>query len=111
MWTKWDMLPLYVPITEALGNGVNVDGFMNPNINVSALTHSERIESSTLSNSVVPARVGFVGLGAMGAPMTENLLRAGHDVMVFDTRAEPMELLRSRRAQGRRVAQRGGGRV
>ncbi|MBR0649386.1 3-hydroxyisobutyrate dehydrogenase [Roseomonas terrae] len=30
------------------------------------------------------ARIGFVGLGRMGAPMARNLLRAGHQVVVFD---------------------------
>lgn len=30
------------------------------------------------------AKVGFIGLGIMGAPMCENLLKAGHSVVVFD---------------------------
>lgn len=30
------------------------------------------------------ARIGFVGLGNMGLPMARNLLRAGHEVRVFD---------------------------
>lgn len=30
------------------------------------------------------ARIGFVGLGKMGAPMARNLLNAGHEVVVFD---------------------------
>ena len=30
------------------------------------------------------ARIGFIGLGNMGAPMARNLLRAGHAVRVFD---------------------------
>ncbi|NKC29893.1 3-hydroxyisobutyrate dehydrogenase [Falsiroseomonas selenitidurans] len=30
------------------------------------------------------ARIGFVGLGNMGAPMARNLVKAGHDVAVFD---------------------------
>jgi 3-hydroxyisobutyrate dehydrogenase-like beta-hydroxyacid dehydrogenase len=40
----------------------------------------------------VPAErtVGFVGLGAMGAHMVARLLDAGHDLAVFDTRAEAM---------------------
>ena len=33
---------------------------------------------------------GFVGLGAMGAHMVARLIDAGHDVAVFDTRAEAM---------------------
>jgi 3-hydroxyisobutyrate dehydrogenase-like beta-hydroxyacid dehydrogenase len=36
-------------------------------------------------------RIGFVGLGAMGAHMVARLLDAGHDLAVFDTRAEAME--------------------
>lgn len=30
------------------------------------------------------ARIGFVGLGRMGAPMARNLVKAGHQVAVFD---------------------------
>lgn len=30
------------------------------------------------------ARIGFIGLGRMGAPMARNLLKAGHKVVVFD---------------------------
>jgi 3-hydroxyisobutyrate dehydrogenase-like beta-hydroxyacid dehydrogenase len=32
-------------------------------------------------------RVGFVGLGAMGLPMAQNLLKAGFEVAGFDLRA------------------------
>jgi 3-hydroxyisobutyrate dehydrogenase len=35
--------------------------------------------------------VGFVGLGDMGGPMADNLVAAGFDVTVFDTRAGPLE--------------------
>lgn len=31
-------------------------------------------------------RIGFVGLGAMGRPMAENLQRAGHSLQVYDLR-------------------------
>ncbi|MBL8289018.1 MAG: NAD(P)-binding domain-containing protein, partial [Rubrivivax sp.] len=31
-------------------------------------------------------RIAFVGLGAMGAPMALNLVKAGHDVRGFDVR-------------------------
>ena len=30
------------------------------------------------------ARIGFIGLGNMGAPMVKNLLKAGHELAVFD---------------------------
>ena len=29
-------------------------------------------------------RIGFIGIGAMGKPMALNLLKAGHDLYVFD---------------------------
>jgi len=33
-------------------------------------------------------KVGFVGLGHMGAPMSRNILAAGHDLAVYDVRRE-----------------------
>lgn len=36
------------------------------------------------------AKVGVIGLGAMGAPMARNLLKGGHTVTVFARRAEAM---------------------
>lgn len=45
------------------------------------------------------ARIGFVGLGNMGAPMARNLVRAGHEVAVYDLSAEAMA-----RAEGARPA-------
>jgi len=46
--------------------------------------------------------VGFVGTGNMGAPMATNVLKAGHQLTVFDARAEataPLEKLGARRAR------------
>jgi 2-hydroxy-3-oxopropionate reductase len=38
-------------------------------------------------------RVGFVGLGLMGAPMARNLMRAGHELVLYNrTRARAEEL-------------------
>ncbi|MEO0485070.1 MAG: 3-hydroxyisobutyrate dehydrogenase [Pseudomonadota bacterium] len=34
-------------------------------------------------------KIGFIGLGNMGAPMAANLAAAGHDVVGFDTVARP----------------------
>ena len=34
-------------------------------------------------------KIGFIGLGNMGAPMAANLIAAGHDVSGFDTLAKP----------------------
>lgn len=39
------------------------------------------------------ADVGVIGLGAMGAPMARNLLKAGHHVTVFARRPEAMSAL------------------
>ena len=32
-----------------------------------------------------PSRVGFIGVGKIGRPMAQQLLHAGHDLMVFDS--------------------------
>ena len=29
-------------------------------------------------------KIGFIGLGVMGKPMSKNLIKAGYSVMVFD---------------------------
>jgi len=42
------------------------------------------------------ARIGFVGLGNMGAPMAQNLVKAGHRVVAFDV----VETALSRARQG-----------
>jgi len=46
------------------------------------------------------ANVGVIGLGAMGAPMARNLLKAGHSVTVFARRAEAMAPLIAAGAAG-----------
>ncbi|RPI03564.1 MAG: NAD(P)-dependent oxidoreductase, partial [Zetaproteobacteria bacterium] len=40
-------------------------------------------------------RVGVVGLGNMGRPIAENLLRAGFPTTVFDLRREASDALRA----------------
>lgn len=37
--------------------------------------------------------VGFMGLGAVGLPMSSNIARAGFDLMVYDPRPEPVAQL------------------
>jgi 3-hydroxyisobutyrate dehydrogenase len=44
------------------------------------------------------ARIGFVGLGNMGAPMARKLVKAGHEVAVFDLSAEAMARVDGARA-------------
>jgi 2-hydroxy-3-oxopropionate reductase len=38
-------------------------------------------------------KVGFIGLGAMGVPMSQRLLEAGYPLVVFDVRKEAMETI------------------
>lgn len=38
-------------------------------------------------------RIGFIGLGAMGVPMAQRLVQAGHEVHGFDVRAAALEPL------------------
>lgn len=44
-------------------------------------------------------KIGFVGLGIMGKPMVKNLLKAGHEVVVFDIARENMENVATAGAQ------------
>jgi len=38
-------------------------------------------------------KVGFIGLGIMGKPMSKNLIKAGYELVVYDVNAAPMEEL------------------
>jgi 2-hydroxy-3-oxopropionate reductase len=38
-------------------------------------------------------KIGFIGLGIMGKPMARNLLKAGHELVVFDLSKENMDIL------------------
>ncbi len=38
-------------------------------------------------------KIGFIGLGHMGAPMARNLLKAGHELRLHDVMAEPVKRL------------------
>ena len=40
--------------------------------------------------------IAFIGCGAMGAPIAERLIDAGHTVRLFDPRAEAMQPLVAR---------------
>src|SRR5690242_12113060 len=53
--------------------------------------------------------VGFVGLGAMGAPMAANLVRAGFEVAAFDVDSERVAQPLHRCASVAEVCERAGG--
>ncbi|MBI2648032.1 MAG: 2-hydroxy-3-oxopropionate reductase, partial [Thaumarchaeota archaeon] len=40
-------------------------------------------------------RIGFVGLGIMGRPMSQNLLKSGFPLTVYNRSKAPVELLAS----------------
>ena len=39
------------------------------------------------------AKVGLIGVGNMGRGMSRNILKAGHELTVYDIRTEAMETL------------------
>ena len=38
-------------------------------------------------------KIGFIGLGIMGKPMSKNLLKAGYSLIVYDINPQPVEEL------------------
>ena len=40
-------------------------------------------------------KIGFVGLGTMGKPMSKNLIKAGHKLTVYDVVKPPSESSRT----------------
>jgi 2-hydroxy-3-oxopropionate reductase len=56
------------------------------------------------------SKIGFVGLGIMGTPMAENLIRAGHEVFLYSLPSIPEALVEAGGkacASGREAAQKG----
>jgi 2-hydroxy-3-oxopropionate reductase len=54
------------------------------------------------------SKIGFVGLGIMGTPMAEHLIKGGHEVALFSRSGVPTELVAAggkRCASGKEVAQ------
>jgi 2-hydroxy-3-oxopropionate reductase len=46
------------------------------------------------------AKIGFIGLGIMGKPMSKNLLKAGHELVVYDIVPAPVQELVAAGAKG-----------
>ena len=38
-------------------------------------------------------KIGFIGLGIMGKPMVRNLMKAGHEVVVYDVISENVDIV------------------
>lgn len=45
------------------------------------------------------SKIGFIGLGIMGKPMSKNLLKAGHQLVVFDINEDAVEELKQAGAE------------
>ena len=45
------------------------------------------------------SKIGFIGLGIMGKPMSKNLLKAGHQLVIFDINADAVEELKQAGAE------------
>ena len=45
------------------------------------------------------SKIGFIGLGIMGRPMVKNLLKAGHEVTVYDIMPAGMDEVAAAGAQ------------
>jgi 2-hydroxy-3-oxopropionate reductase len=44
-------------------------------------------------------KIGFIGLGIMGKPMSRNLLKAGYELVVMDINPDAMNVLASEGAR------------
>ncbi|KAH7856513.1 hypothetical protein Vadar_002319 [Vaccinium darrowii] len=55
-----------------------------PFFSSSSKAFSSQISVSAAKPDEMPARVGFLGLGIMGSPMAQNLIKAGCDVTVWN---------------------------
>lgn len=55
-----------------------------PFFSLSSKAFSSQISVSAAKPDEMPARVGFLGLGIMGSPMAQNLIKAGCDVTVWN---------------------------
>ncbi|MDE4454170.1 3-hydroxyisobutyrate dehydrogenase [Psychrobacter sp. DAB_AL62B] len=62
---------------------------------------STTANNSDSDNNTVKANIAFIGLGNMGAPMAENLLKAGYALSVYDLSADATQRLQQ---AGARVA-------
>ena len=64
----------------------------------SALKREKKIR---MPGRIDMAKIGFIGLGNMGLPMAQNLIKAHHQVEGLDMSAAAVEQARSRRRHGR----------
>jgi phosphoglycerate dehydrogenase-like enzyme len=51
-----------------------------------SLADNRRKKTSAQQQGSIVMKIGFIGLGHMGAGMAANLLKAGHEVSVYNRR-------------------------
>jgi 2-hydroxy-3-oxopropionate reductase len=62
---------------------------------------AEKRNSGRMKGTEHMAQIGFIGLGIMGKPMSRNLLKAGHSLVVYDVVPAPVEeVVAARAARG-----------
>ena len=66
------------------------------------------VNQNTKKKEVMKMKIGFIGLGIMGKPMSKNLVKAGHEIVVCDFNkdavAELVEMGAKQAANGAEVA-------
>ena len=66
------------------------------------MTFNSRYKQTTQIN-IIRTKIGFIGLGIMGNPMSKNLLKAGHEHVVCDLNRAAVEELIAAGAQAART--------
>ena len=57
------------------------------------LSNKDTNNTAASDNHTTKPNIAFIGLGNMGAPMAENLLKAGYTLSVYDLSAEATQRL------------------
>ncbi|XP_059641758.1 glyoxylate/succinic semialdehyde reductase 2, chloroplastic isoform X2 [Cornus florida] len=82
--TAMAMCSSFCPRVSKHFRGIPISSFPSkPPFSVSIKAFSSQTTNSTIKDEK-PAHVGFLGLGIMGSPMAQNLLKAGCDVTVWN---------------------------
>src|SRR6516225_6615373 len=55
------------------------------------MTHKADQSGDDTMSATRETTAGFVGLGMMGGPMAENIIKAGHPLVVYDVDARKVE--------------------
>ena len=95
------------------GHLTNADSNAKP---AASAPHGNRLTgrvraSKTEGLTILAEKIGFIGLGRMGLPMSYNLLRAGYDLTVHNRSQEKVRQIADCRGHGRDIHRRGHGQL